>query len=279
MTIFDSHAHFPPETVSEHDAQIERARNAGLAGILAVGGNNELDTGATSMASKFPDFVFLSLGYERDAAMEIGTSDGALEKSISDLREQINSLRSQGVFLRAIGEIGLDFSRNPSESDKESQIAFFAAQLELADELELPCTIHSRDADAETLETIERYGSQQMRKKGRLGVIHCFTRDKNFADAAVELGLHIGISGIYTFNNASDLRGTVGTLPLERLLVETDCPYLTPAPMRGKPNEPAMVVHTATRMAHDMQTTPEKIAKITTDNAIKLFALPINRHV
>ncbi len=272
MTTFDSHAHFPSDTAAGHEAQIARAKEAGLAGILAVGGGESLDEDAVAMARKFPGYVFLALGLDRDCAITMASTPESLEQTMRKLRSRISALRDEGISIHAIGETGLDFSRNPSMHEKDAQIALFKAQLELAGELGLPCTIHSRDADDATLASIERHGSREMRNCGRLGVIHCFTGGKNFADAVVNLGLHIGVSGIFTFNNASELRGTVRTLPPERLLVETDCPYLTPAPMRGKPNEPAMIVHTATRLARELGITPEELGTATTANAKRLFS-------
>lgn len=272
MTTFDSHAHFPSETIAGHEAQIARARAAGLAGILAVGGGESLDEGTVTMVRRFPGYVFLALGLDRDCAVTLAETPSALKKTMADLRSRISALNNEGIPLHAIGETGLDFSRNPTEPGKEAQIALFEAQLELAGELGLPCTIHSRDAEHATLALVERHGSRDLRAHGRLGVIHCFTGGKEFADAATALGLHIGVSGIFTFNNASDLRGTVCTLPRERLLVETDCPYLTPVPMRGKPNEPAMLVHTVTRLARELGITPEEIGAITTANAMRLFS-------
>ncbi len=273
MILFDSHAHFPRESRNEHTAQIARAQAAGLCGLLAVGGGPDLDDGAIAMAKHFPDFVSLAMGYDRDMALTVAESAPCLDASLMILRSLQRGLGDAGIVLRAIGEIGLDFSRSPSATEKAAQIALFEAQVLLAGELGLPCTIHSRDAADETLAILERSGSKDLRRQARLGVIHCFTGDTPFADAAVELGLMIGVSGILTFRNADPLRGTVSTLPHERLLVETDCPYLTPAPKRGVVNEPAMVVHTALKLAEVLGLTPVECANVTTANALRLFGI------
>ena len=273
MTLFDSHAHFPADSEPLHRSHILRAQQAGLVGLLAVGGSPELDGGALAMAREFSHFAHLALGYDRDTASTMASSPAVLSATLSTLRERIHNLEDEGIPLRAIGEIGLDFSRHPSTSERSAQCALFEAQLALAAELGLPCSIHSRDAVDDTLALIERAGSKTLRQENRLGVIHCFTGDGDFAQAAVTLGLMIGVSGIFTFRNADALRGTVSTLPPDRLLIETDCPYLTPAPMRGRPNEPAMVEHTAAKLAEVLSKTPEDIADLTTANARRLFGL------
>ncbi len=273
MILFDSHAHFPVGSRDEHATQIARAQAAGFCGLLAVGGGPDLDGGAIEVARSFPLFVSLAMGYDRDMALTVAESPLCLDASLATLRTLLRRLVDEGIAVRAIGEIGLDFSRSPSATEKAAQIALFEAQVLLAGELGLPCTIHSRDAADETLAVLERSGSKDLRRQSRLGVIHCFTGDTPFADAAIELGLMIGVSGILTFRNADPLRGTVFTLPHDRLLVETDCPYLTPAPKRGVVNEPAMVVHTALKLAEVLGLTPNECADVTTTNALRLFGL------
>jgi TatD DNase family protein len=273
MILFDSHAHFPADTAAGHAAQIARARDAGLCGLLAVGGSEDIDAGALTLAKQYPGFVHLALGYDRDTATTVAGSPAALSAAMSRLRERITRLSDDGSPLCAIGEIGLDFSRNPDPAEKSAQTALFGAQLLLAAELDLPCSIHSRDADDETLRILSRSASKARLAETRMGVIHCFTGGTDFASALVALGLHIGISGIITFRNAAPLRGTVSTLPRDRLIVETDCPCLTPVPMRGKPNEPALIVHTAARLAEVLGIPAEEAALITTSNAMRLFGI------
>jgi len=271
--MFDSHAHFPRASAAEHAGQIARAQLAGLSGLLAVGGGPDLDDGAVAMAQRFPGYVYLALGYDRDCALTVAATASCLAASMQALRERVRALSDTGVPLVAIGETGLDFSRDPSATEKMAQQALFAEHLLLAAEWGVPCTIHSRDATEETLAIIERCGSPALRAAGRLGVIHCFTGDAAFAAGALSLGLMISVSGILTFRQADALRSTVSALPLDRLLVETDCPYLTPVPLRGRVNEPALVVHTAQKLADVLGVAPEVCASATTANARRLFAL------
>lgn len=273
MTLFDSHAHFPRASSQEHEDQVARARAAGLCGLLAVGGGPDLDDGALALARRFPGYVSLALGYDRDCALTLAASASSLSASMQALRERVRRLLDEGVPLAAIGETGLDFSREPSVAEREAQQALFAEHLLLAAEWGLPCTIHSRDAAEETLAIIERCGSPVLRAAGRVGVIHCFTGDAAFAAGALSLGLMISVSGILTFRQADALRETVSALPLDRLLVETDCPYLTPVPLRGRVNEPALVVHTARKLAEVLGLAPAVCASATTANAQRLFAL------
>lgn len=273
MILFDSHAHFHGDAAAEHGGQIARARDAGLCGLLAVGGSDDIDAGALTLAKEYPGFVHLALGYDRDTATTAAGSPSALSAAITLLRASIKRLADDGMPLCAIGEIGLDFSRHPSQAEQSAQTALFEAQLLLAAELNLPCSIHSRDADGETLRVLSRSASKALLAETRMGVIHCFTGGTDFASALVSLGLHIGISGIITFRNADPLRATVSTLPHDRLIVETDCPYLTPVPMRGKPNEPARIVHTAARLAEVLGISAEETAVITTSNAMRLFGI------
>ncbi|MGI5867856.1 MAG: TatD family hydrolase [Kiritimatiellia bacterium] len=273
MISFDSHAHFPGDAFAEHRAQIARAREAGLCGILAVGGSPDLDPGAIAMAREHPGDVHLALGCDRDTAPALAPDPATLDATLRRLRATLADLARDGIAVRAIGEIGLDFSRNPSAADKAAQIALFDAQLALADELDLPCTIHSRDADAETLASLERHASPSRRRTGSVGVLHCFTREADFAAALIDLGLCIGLSGILTFRNADPLRAVAAGLPHERILVETDCPYLTPVPMRGRPNEPAMLPHTVRRLAKILGLDESDAADLTTANARRLFQI------
>ena len=273
MTSFDSHAHFPAASATEHRAQIARAREAGLCGILAVGGSPELDPGAIALARECPEFIHLALGLDRDVAETAAPDAATLAASMTRLRGTVARLADEGVIVRAIGEIGLDFSRDPPAADKAAQIALFEAQLALAAALDLPCSIHSRDADAETLACLERHASPARRRAIRVGVVHCFTGGAAFAAALVELGLCIGLSGILTFRNADPLRAVAAGLPRARILVETDCPYLTPVPMRGRPNESAMLPHTVRCLAAILGLGEDAAAALTTENARRLFGL------
>jgi TatD DNase family protein len=170
----------------------------------------------------------------------------------------------------AIGEIGLDYYYE--HSDREKQKAECAAQMELAIEVKKPIVVHSRDGEEDLLPLLRDYA---LRQKGpSKGVIHCFSGTDAFARACMDLGFFISISGILTFKNSEPLRQIVKEFPLDRLLVETDSPFLAPAPLRGKKCEPFMVKHTALKLAEIKGIPFEELARITTENAKRCFLLP-----
>jgi TatD DNase family protein len=161
-----------------------------------------------------------------------------------------------------IGETGLDFHYD--HSPRERQAELFRAQCRLARAAGLPVIVHSRNADTETAAILKEEGVTR-------GIIHCFSTTRALSEPALALGFHISISGIVTFKNADELRGIVGEIPLDRLLIETDAPYLAPIPMRGKTNEPAFIVHTAAKVAALKGISAEELGRITTDNFFRLF--------
>ena len=182
------------------------------------------------------------------------------------LQEIQDHLSSEKIL--AVGEIGLDYYYE--HSDREIQKKVFEQQLQLAADNDYPVIIHTRDAEEDTLRILQ----QEMSKHSFTGLIHCFTASQYFADAVLELGLYISLSGIVTFKNARELQEITKTIPLDRLLVETDAPYLAPVPHRGKRNEPAFTRHTAEFLA-DLKGIPfHEFAKITTQNAQQVFHLP-----
>ena len=153
-------------------------------------------------------------------------------------------------------------------SPREAQLANFRAHIAAGRESGLPVIVHTRDADDDTIAMLE----EEMAKGAFTGLIHCFTGTQKLADAALELGLYISVSGIATFKNSDALRDVIKTVPLERLLVETDAPFLAPVPHRGKTNEPAFVVHTAKMLAELKGVSEDELARATTDNFFRLFS-------
>lgn len=252
---YDTHAHFegtPLETV----AVMERAVAAGVTRIVAVGGSAALNAGALAAALAFPGNVRLALGFDRDQA-----TSAAPEVFVETLRRL-----AAAQPLAAVGETGLDFHYHPETA--EAQCALFAAQLRLADEWGLPAIVHTREADEATLRVLDE---TPWRGEGLRGVIHCFTGDKVFAAQLLERQFAISFSGIVTFRNADLLRASAATVPDERLLIETDTPFLAPVPKRGQRNEPAFVAHVAECLATVRGTAPERIAELTRQNALALF--------
>ena len=165
-----------------------------------------------------------------------------------------------------IGETGLDYFYE--HSPRDAQQKNFRAHIEAARQSQLPLIVHARDADADTADILE----DEMQKGAYPGLIHCFTAGPELAKRALDIGFYISISGIATFKNATDLRETIKSIPLKRLLVETDAPFLAPVPNRGKRNEPAFVADTAAALAELKGVSSEELARITTDNFYRLFA-------
>lgn len=269
MNLFDTHAHFS-RLGGEYslEAQFKRASEAGITRIVAVGGDCELNKAAVDAARFAPDMVQISLGMDRDNAEELSDSR-SINDAVDRIRSSISQLTKSGLKICAIGEIGLDYHYS-AETAKE-QVSLFKAQLNLAAELELPVIIHSREADQDTLDALKKHAESWQGTPDRIGVLHCFTGNTEFAEKLLKLGYHISFSGIVTFLNADPLREVAKSIPDDRILIETDSPYLAPAPMRGNRNEPAFVKHVATRLAELRGVTDSELAKQTFDNGSHLF--------
>lgn len=237
IELFDTHAHFEG-TREETAAAVGRARAAGVTRIMAVGGNDTLNAGTEGFRCR-------AVGFDRDSA----------GKSVSP--EAVIAAASPA----AVGEIGLDYHYSPET--RGAQLALFSSQLEIARARGLPVVIHTRDADDDTLGALREVPSR--------GIIHCFTGSPRFCRALLDLGFHISISGIVTFRAADNVRESALVVPDDRILIETDSPYLAPVPMRGNPNEPAFLVHTARFLARLRKVPFEDFARLTTENALALL--------
>lgn len=253
----DSHAHIDGEEFdADRDEVIERARAAGVTTILNVGtGDPHSDAfeRAAELGRKHEN-VYTAIGtHPHDARLY---DDRAEEK----IKALTNSER-----VIAWGEIGLDFHYD--NSPRDVQVAVFKRQLHAAHECELPVVIHTREAESETIEILK---SDYLDAKRR-GIFHCFSGSMDLARSAIELGFMISFSGIITFKKADELRAVAKEVPLDRLLIETDCPYLSPIPYRGKRNEPAYVVEVARCLAGIHGVDIEEMARITTENFNTFF--------
>jgi TatD DNase family protein len=256
----DSHAHIDgPEFDADRDNVIQRARDAGVSAILNVGAGDP-HSGAFERA------VELAHKHEEVyAAVGVHPHDARL---FDDRAEQrITGLLEQGQRVIAWGEIGLDFHYD--NSPREVQLEVFGRQLQLARDANLPVIIHTREAEAETIAML----NSRWAGGGRAGVMHCFSGSLQLAQQAMELGFSISFSGIITFKKAEDLREVAKQVPLDRLLIETDCPFLAPVPFRGKRNEPAYVVEVARCLADMHGLEVEEIARITSENFVRLFQI------
>ena len=257
----DSHCHIDgPEYDADRDEVITRARDAGVSTMLNVG-TGDPHGGAFERAVELAEThseIYTAVGvHPHDAKL---FDDEAAERLV-DLAE------SQRVV--AWGEIGLDYHYD--HSPREVQRAVFGRQLSLARELNLPVIIHSREADEDTITILQ----ERLFGYERTGVLHCFGGSLKMAHDAIDLGFYISFAGNLTFKKAADLRDIARQLPLEHLLVETDCPYLTPVPFRGKRNEPARVVETARCLAELHNLEVSEVAGITSENFERLFDVEI----
>jgi len=252
--IVDSHCHLNYGSMMEDiDGVMQRAHDAGVGSMLAINARLSEYDDVLGIAEKY-DNVFCTVGsHPHEAENEPGI-----------LAEDLIR-RAQPKKVIGIGETGLDYYYE--YAPKDLQEANFRAHIAASRELQLPLIVHARDAD----DDCARIMREEMEKGAYPAVIHCFTASQAFADAALDMGCSISISGIVTFNSAKALQETVKTIPLDRLLIETDAPYLAPVPKRGKPNEPAYVKHTAEFLSNLLNIPYEELARITTDNFFNLF--------
>jgi TatD DNase family protein len=252
--LVDSHCHLDfPEFATELEAVLTRARSSGVGHFLTIGTKLKNFAGVRAVAETAPD-IHCTVGvHPHEAAEEPLSGPHVLLKE---------SLHDKVV---GFGESGLDYYYN--HSPREAQIANFLAHIAAAREARLPLVVHTRDAEDDTIAILR----EQQEKDPITGVIHCFTGTARLAGAALELGFYISVSGIATFKKSDSLRATLREVPLNRLLVETDAPYLAPQPARGKRNEPALMVHTAAMLAELKNVTPDEIAAATTENFFRLF--------
>lgn len=251
----DSHCHLNyPGLVEDQQAVLGRARARGVTAMLNISTRESEWDAVVATAEREPD-VWATIGIHPNEADTHPTIDAA------HLIERARHPRIVGL-----GESGLDYYRDTS--DRARQQASFRAHIAAARETGLPIVVHTRDAEDDTAEIM----ADEMGKGAYTGVIHCFTASGAFADKALEMGLFISISGIVTFKNAQDLQATAARLPIERLLIETDAPFLAPVPNRGKPGEPGFVADTASFLANLRGETVEYLSQRTAENFHALFA-------
>ncbi len=253
--LIDSHCHLD---YLARDGDLEeivgRARRAGVSAMVTICTKlSEFDI-VRNIARRFPE-VSCSVGVHPHEAAEEG----------QDTPDRLCALADQPEVV-GIGETGLDYFYE--HSPREAQQRSFRSHIAAARQTGLPLIVHTRDADADTVAILREEAGQGAFD----GVIHCFTAGPELAEAALELGFYIGVSGIMTFKKAEELRETLRLVPLERLLVETDAPYLAPVPQRGKQNEPAFVVHTAAALAELKAVKADELAAVTSENFYTLFS-------
>jgi TatD DNase family protein len=250
----DTHAHLTfPEYQLDLPEVIQRAKEAKVEAIINIALDEEAIQKSIKIAGEHPNFVFNAAGLHPHDASQWH------DNSYSHLKEIAGKHK-----IMAIGETGLDYHYKLSPVEQQQKV--FRLCLQLAQELDIPAVIHSREASKDTLNIIREENRGNLK-----GVLHCFAGDMELGQAALDMGLYISFTGNITFPKANNLREAAKQIPLERLMIETDCPFLAPQEFRGKRNEPAYVVKVAEKIAQVKGLSPEEVALVTTKNAKALF--------
>ena len=260
MEFFDSHSHYNDEKFAEDREQIiESTYKSGITKFICAGYNIQSSLDAIELSQKY-EFIYSICGISPN---DIPQTEQELWKNIEEISRI--AFQNNNEKLVAIGEIGLDYYWN--KENKELQKQAFIKQIELANELELPIVIHSRDAFVDTIDIIKNNPVK------KAGIFHCCQPNQEMVRQALELGYYISFAGPITFKNAKNSIDIVKMVPMDRILIETDSPYLTPEPNRGKRNDSRNVKYVAQRIAELKEISIEEVAKITYENAMRIFNL------
>ncbi len=252
--IFDSHTHLSDDKF-KHDMRdvIDRADRCGVKKMIAVADNISSSSAVVLLSGEYPD-IYPTAGIHPHYACS------ATEAQLNALRDFVRNHPE----VVAVGECGLDFYYG--KESKQEQVTLFRYQLELAQEFDLPVIVHCRNAEDTILPLLKEYKSVR-------GVFHCFSGDKIFCTHVIDLGYYVSFSGIVTFKNAGQVKEAVSIVPSDKLLVETDCPYIAPIGFRGKRNEPSFITVTVEHLADLRNTSFDSIAEVTAENTHKLFRI------
>jgi len=252
--IFESHAHYDDEAFNaDRDELLKSLVGNGIEYVVNVGSSMESTRSSVALAGKY-DFIYAAIGVHPSETGELTEND-------------IEWLKNEALFnekVVAIGEIGLDYYWE--EPERDIQKIWFERQLELAREVKLPVIIHSRDASKETLDMMKAHKSEEIG-----GVIHCYSYSKETAKEYLNMGFYFGIGGVVTFKNARQVKEAVQYIPLDRILLETDCPYLSPEPNRGKRNSSLNIPYIARAIAQLKGIEYDELIEITSQNAKKMY--------
>lgn len=250
--IFDTHSHYDDEWFNDdRDELLASLKEKGVTKLVSCGCDIDSTKANQLLAAKY-DYVCFAAGFHPE------NLEGAELEDIEKLRAFTSDEKCV-----AIGEIGLDY--HWMSSSKEKQQAFFRKQIELANELEMPVIVHDREAHGDTLDII-----RELKPKG---VLHCFSGSKEMAQEIIKLGMYIGLNGVVTFKNARKSLEVVKAIPLERLVLETDCPYLSPEPNRGKRNDSSNIPFIAEKIGEMLGISAQEVLDITAENAKRLYEL------
>ena len=260
MEFFDSHSHYNDEKFDEDREQIiNDTYNAGITKFVCAGYNIKSSLDSLELSKKY-DFIYSICGISPN---DIPQTEQELWKSLDEITKLVQNNKSKKLV--AIGEIGLDYYWN--KENKELQEQAFIKQIELANKLELPIVIHSRDASVDTINIIEE------NKVNKAGIFHCCQQNQEMIKNALRLGYYISLAGPVTFKNAKNSADIIQMIPMDKLLIETDSPYLSPEPNRGKRNDCRNVKYVAQRIADVKRITLEEVAKATYENAMRIFEI------
>jgi TatD DNase family protein len=256
MELIETHAHL--YALSDEEAvetYLSRAKSCGISTFICVGASDGIQSAKTAveLSEEFPE-VYATVGVHPHDADEY-----------QNLEEIEYLLEHQKVV--AVGETGLDFFREWADFDKQQKL--FEASISVAKNCSKPIVIHSRDARDECYATLKRLGAEAVG-----GVFHCYSEDAEFAKKLRDINFSVSLTGVLTFKKAHQLRETARTVPLEQIMLETDCPYMAPEPFRGKPSEPMHVLKIAEKLAEVKELSLEKVAAATSENARRIFRIP-----
>ena len=274
MYFIDTHAHLDMIKKMTPEESVQRSLSEGVRYMINVGSSIEGSRKSVRYARQFPN-VFASVGVHPHDAENFGSKDIKILRFLiaGDEEELVDSLSSKGGSKKrfekivAIGETGFDFFRNLSP--RPSQEKTFRAHIELAIEYDIPLIIHDRDAHEEVFDILNEYSTN----KNLRGVVHCFSGDLDFASRCIDIGLYISYTGVITYPNAKGLQDVVREIPIEKIFIETDSPFLAPQEKRGKENYPGNVKYIAQKIAELKNLTLEEVAALTSKNAEDFFSL------
>lgn len=251
--IFDSHAHYDDSTFDDdRDSLLNTLPQQGICNVVNCGADLGSSAASITLAEKYP-YLYAAVGIHPECAKD----------APQDYMEQLENLITKRKVV-AVGEIGLDYHFEEN-APRDVQKAIFENQVLLAQKHKLPIIVHDRDAHGDTMELLRKFRPN--------GVLHCFSGSAEMAKEVIRLGMYIGLGGAVTFKNARVSVEVASSIPLERMLMETDCPYMTPVPFRGKRNDSTLIAYTAEKIAEIRSTTAEEILKITRHNAETLFGI------
>lgn len=252
--IFDTHSHYADSAFDgDRDELLAALPDKGVRFAALAGSSMQDSAENVALAQKY-GYIYAAVGVHPES----------VDETPSDYREKLTELVKSSEKVRAIGEIGLDY--HYENYDRDKQILFFRQQLELARELSLPVIVHSRSASEDTLDILKEYRPA--------GVVHCFSGSAEVAREVIKLGMYIGFTGVLTFKNAKKALHALEAVPLDRLLLETDCPYMAPEPLRGRRCDSSMICYTAEKAAQIKGVSTQELLDITCRNGMDFYHIP-----